>query len=69
MFPKYNSFYLTGLFEVLCEIWHIYYITVGNHVTIDVMLNPFMGAAIFIFLHAKRRVLPFNEINEHFLED
>ena len=25
MFPEYNSFYLTGLFKVLCEIWHIYY--------------------------------------------
>ena len=26
MFPKYNSFYLTGLFKVLCEISHFYYI-------------------------------------------
>ena len=25
MFPKSNSFYLTGLFKVLCEIWLIYY--------------------------------------------
>ena len=25
MFPKYNGFYLTGLFKVLCEIWHFYY--------------------------------------------
>ena len=25
MFPKSNGFYLTGLFEVLCEIWLIYY--------------------------------------------
>ena len=25
MFPKPNSFYLTGLFKVLCEIWLIYY--------------------------------------------
>ena len=23
MFPKSNSFYLTGLFKVLCEIWLI----------------------------------------------
>ena len=37
--------------------------------TIDVMLNPIMGAAILDFLHAKRRVLPFIEINEHFPED
>ena len=28
-----------------------------------------MGAAILMFLQAKRRVLPFYEINEHFLED
>ena len=33
------------------------------------MLNPIMGAAILIFLPAKRQVLPFYEINEHFLED
>ena len=25
MFPKCNSFYLTGLFKVLCEIWLTYY--------------------------------------------
>ena len=25
MFPKSYSFYLTGLFKVLCEIWLIYY--------------------------------------------
>ena len=25
MFLKYNSFYLTGLFKVLCEIGHFYY--------------------------------------------
>ena len=25
MFSKSNSFYLTGLFKVLCEIWLIYY--------------------------------------------
>ena len=25
MFPKSNSFYLTGVFKVLCEIWHFYY--------------------------------------------
>ena len=37
--------------------------------TIDVMLNHIMGASILIFLQAKRRVLPFIEINEHFLED
>ena len=25
MFPKYNSFYLTGIFNVICEILHFYY--------------------------------------------
>ena len=26
MFPKSNSFYLTGLIKVLYEIWHILYL-------------------------------------------
>ena len=43
-------------------------VTVGNQVTIDVMLNPIMGAAILIFA-CQTTGLPFNEINEHFLED
>ena len=33
MFPKYNSFYLTGLFKVLCEIWHVYYMYPFNVIT------------------------------------
>ena len=31
------------------RIWKVEVFTVGNHVTIDVMLNPIMGAAILIF--------------------
>ena len=36
MFPNSNSFYLTGLFKVLCEIWLIYYM---NTFDVIVMKN------------------------------
>ena len=53
-FPKSNSFYLTGLFKVLCEIWLIYYTYPFD---VIVMKN---GAKVAIaFLHTLVAQKPF----------
>ena len=43
--------------------------TVGNHVTIDVCLNPLWGAAILICFASQTTGFAFYEIGKHFLED
>ena len=48
MFPKYNGFYLTGLFEVLCEIWHIYYMY-----PFDVIVAKNGAKSVYCILHVK----------------
>ena len=46
MFPKYNSFYLTGLLKKLCEIWRVYYMYPFN-----VIAKKNGAKARIVFLH------------------
>ena len=60
MFPKSNSFYLTGLFKVLCEIWLIYYMYPFN--VIVVKMAPKWGIA-FLHVIVAQKTLYFFEIH------
>ena len=60
MFPKSNSFYLTGLFKALCEIWLIYYMYSFDDIVIKKMAPKWRIA--FLHVIVAQKTLNFVEI-------
>ena len=60
MFPKYFSFYLTGLFKLLGELWLIYYLYPNNVIAMKNDAKLFVAA--FLYVSSAKKTLNFLEI-------